>query len=227
MRIWIAAAAPHRIISVCIIVNHEVNGGILHFHRQADSTIELVKTVRLGQGLSFQKWVVVGHWPVTLYNPSIPTARPLICRERHIASIDGGCVLKLDGQLNALLIPDVYRDEMDYVAYDGLPVVVADEDQAASTESINIRWSDSAIEVLREEGDCCWCRHLSTGRELWILKEYIYPRRSDGRLHCEDTTDYLLPVSAGDRLKLVRRSSRGCMVKKDGVTGWYRGRLRE
>ena len=181
----------------------------------------------LGQGLSFQKWVVVGHWPVTLYNPSIPTARPLICRERHIASIDGGCVLKLDGQLNALIIPDLQGDEMDYVAYDGLPTVVAGEDQAPSSDPINIRWNDSAIEVLREEGDCCWCRHLSTGRELWILKEYLYPRRADGTIHCEDTTDYLLPVTAGDRLKLVRRSSRGCMVKKDGVTGWYRGRLRE
>lgn len=181
----------------------------------------------LGQGLSFQKWVVVGHWPVTLYNPSIPTARPLICRERHIASIDGGCVLKLDGQLNALIIPDVYGDEMDYVAYDGLPTVVAEEDQQASQDSLNIRWSDSAVQVLREEGDCCWCRHLSTGRELWILKEYLYTRLSDGTVHCEDTTDYLLPVSAGERLKLVRRSSRGCLVKKQGMTGWYRGRLRE
>ena len=179
----------------------------------------------LGQGLSFRKWVVVGHWPVTLYHPHVPTARPLICRDRHIVSIDGGCVLKLDGQLNALIIPDIQGDEMDYVAYDGLPTVVAEEDQAPSGDPINIRWSDSAIEVLREEGDCCWCRHLSTGRELWILKEYIYPRRADGKIHCEDTTDYLLPVTAGDRLKLVRRSSRGNIVKKDGVTGWYLGRL--
>ena len=179
----------------------------------------------LGQGLSFRKWVVVGHWPVTLYHPHVPTARPLICRDRHIVSIDGGCVLKLDGQLNALIIPDLQGDEMDYVAYDGLPTVVAGEDQAPSGDPINIRWSDSAIEVLREEGDCCWCRHLSTGRELWILKEYIYPRRADGKIHCEDTTDYLLPVTAGDRLKLVRRSSRGNIVKKDGVTGWYLGRL--
>ena len=30
---------------------------------------------------------------------------------------------------------------------------------------------------------------------------------------------------AKDRLKLVRRSSRGNIVKKDGVTGWYFGRL--
>ncbi len=181
----------------------------------------------LGQGLSFRKWVVVGHWPVTLYSTEVQTARPIIDRERHIASIDGGCVLKVDGQLNALIIPDVYGQEMSYVAYDGLPVVTAREDQAASEDSFNIRWSDSAVEVLREEEDLCWCRHISTGRELWILKEYIYPRRADGHLHCEDATDYQLPVTAGDRLAVVRKCSRGYLAKKHGVTGWYFGRVED
>lgn len=180
----------------------------------------------MGQGLSFRKWVVVGHWPVTLYRADIPVARPLIDKERHIVSIDGGCVLKLDGQLNALIIPDITGDGMSYAAYDGLPVVVAEDGQAPSEDPVNIRWSDSAVEVLREEGDCAWCRHISSGRELWILKEYLYPRRADGCIHCEDTTDYLLPVSPGDRLSLVRRSGRGCLMKKDGVTGWYLGRFR-
>lgn len=181
----------------------------------------------MGQGHAFRKWVVVGHWPVTLYDPAIPSARPLIDRERHIASIDGGCVLKVDGQLNALIIPDISGEELDYGAYDGLPTVVAEADQSPSENSLNIRWSDSVVEVLREEGDVSLCRHLSTGRELWILSEYIYRRRSDGLLHCEDSTDYLLPVSAGDRLKLVRQCSRGCLAKKDGVTGWYLGPIRE
>lgn len=40
-----------------------------------------------------------------------------------------------------------------------------------------------------------------------------------------DVTDYLLPVRAGDRLSLVRKTSRGWIVKKDGVTGWYLGRV--
>lgn len=180
----------------------------------------------VGQGLRFEKWVVVGHWPVTLYDPCIPKARPLVSEEQHIISIDGGCVLKVDGQLNALIIPDVYGDTVDYVAYDGLPVVIAEEGQKASAYPLNIRWSDSAVEVLREEEDVCWCRHISTGRELWILKEYIYPRRADGHIHCEDSTDYRLPVSKGDRLKLVRRSSIGCLVKKEGMTGWYMGPVR-
>ena len=30
----------------------------------------------LGQGHSFSKWVVVGHWPVTLYRPDVPSAAP-------------------------------------------------------------------------------------------------------------------------------------------------------
>lgn len=180
----------------------------------------------LGEGLSFRKWVVVGHWPVTLYNPRVPTARPLILPQRHIASIDGGCVLKVDGQLNALIIPDVYGEALDYVAYDGLPVVVAEEDQAPSQDSINIRWSDRTVEILREEGDGCWCRHVSSGREVWILREYLYFQK-DGTVHCEDSTDYLLPVTAGERLSLVRRCSRGILAKKDGVTGWYRGKFRE
>lgn len=179
----------------------------------------------VGRGLRFKKWVVVGHWPVTLYNLQVPTAKPLVRGEQRIISIDGGCVLKLDGQLNALIIPDVTGDAVDWVAYDGLPTVRAAEDQAGSADSLNIRWSDSAVEVLTTEGDCSLCRHVSTGREMWILNEYLYPRRSDGYIHCEDTTDYQMPVRAGDKLKLVRESSRGCIVKKDGATGWYYGKL--
>lgn len=178
----------------------------------------------MGQGRSFHKWVVVGHWPVTLYDAHIQQSDPIIDRARHIASIDGGCVLKLDGQLNALVIPDIDGDALDFTAYDGLPTVMAEEEQAPSADPLNIRWSDSVVEVLREEGDCALCRHLSTGRELWLPADYL-ERRFDGLLHTEDVTDYRLPVSAGDRLGLVRQTSRGCLVKKGGVTGWYFGRI--
>ena len=33
------------------------------------------------------------------------------------------------------------------------------------------------------------------------------------------------PQMAGDELALVRETQRGLLVKKDGVTGWYHGRL--
>ena len=157
----------------------------------------------MGQGRSFQKWVVVGHWPVTLYNSHIQRSAPLVDRERHIVSIDGGCVLKLDGQLNALILPDINGDEMGFAAYDGLPCVTALDEQPPSADPLNIRWSDSVVELLGEEGDCALVRHQSTGRELWLPRDYVSVWR-DGKTHTEDATDYRLPVSPGDRLGLVR-----------------------
>ena len=178
----------------------------------------------MGQGLSFRKWVVVGHWPVTLYDPRIQCSAPLIDRERHIASIDGGCVLKLDGQLNALIIPDICGDELDFLAYDGLEPVTALDAQEASADPVNIRWSDSAVEVLSEDGDCVLVRHPSSGRELWLPRDFV-SRWRDGRTHTEDATDCRLSVAPGDTLYLVRETGRGRLVKKDSVTGWYFGRI--
>ena len=54
---------------------------------------------------------------------------------------------------------------------------------------------------------------------------YLYEK--DGKTVCEDSTDYRIPVEAGDKLHVVRRTSAGALVKKDGVTGWYFGRLKE
>lgn len=179
----------------------------------------------LGQGHSFQKWVVVGHWPVTLYNPHIQRSAPLIDDQRHIASIDGGCVLKADGQLNALIIPDIGGDKLLYTWYDGLPTATALDGQEASPDPLNIRWSDSVVEVLREEGDCALIRHPPSGRELWLPQDFVSVWR-DGKTHTEDATDYCLPVFPGDRLSLVRETSRGRLVKKDGITGWYHGRIK-
>lgn len=179
----------------------------------------------LGQGRSFRKWVVVGHWPVTLYDAHIQRSAPLIDYDRRIASIDGGCVLKLDGQLNALLIPDVYGDGVACAWYDGLPAATALDGQEPSSDPINIRWSDSVVEVLGEEGDCVLIRHPATGRELWLPRDFVSVWR-DGKTHTEDATDYALPVSPGDRLCLVRRTCRGLLVKRAGITGWYYGRVK-
>lgn len=178
----------------------------------------------LGQGHSFHKWVAVGHWPVTLYDPSIQRSSPLVERERHIISLDGGCVLKVDGQLNALIIPDITGDEFQFASYDDLPRAVALDGQEASYNPINIRWSDSVVEPLAENGDCLFVRHPSSGRTLWVPRDFVH-RRRDGKLHTEDATDYCLPVSPGDELALVRETQRGLLVKKDGVTGWYHGRI--
>ena len=177
----------------------------------------------LGQGHAFDKWVIVGHWPVTLYDPRIPSAAPIIDRARHIISIDGGCVLKLDGQLNALIIPEESSQNFTWTAWDGLPTATALDGQQPSADPLNIRWGRSAVEVLEEGEELSLCRHLETGRTLYILNRYL--RMGPDGLWCEDSTDYRLPVAPGDELTLVAQTKTGFLCKKDGVTGWYYGRL--
>ena len=174
-------------------------------------------------GYSFDKWVVVGHYPVMLYGDDIVSANPIIDRKRHIASIDGGCVLKDDGQLNCLLIPDINGDALDFTAYDPFPVRRVLEAQAPSRRSAYIRWGDSSVQVLRRGEEFSRCRHVRTGYELDILTRYLFT--GEEITDCNDCTDYVLPLQAGDLVRVVERTSRGYFVKHDGVSGWYFGKL--
>ncbi len=215
------ADTPH------ILVNDDyllVHGGVPREDRleELDAYSCMKHDDFLGQNLSFRRWVIVGHWPVTLYDPVIPSAAPIVLKDRHIVSIDGGCTLKWDGQLNALILPQEDGGPFTWVSADGFPTVTALDAQEASQNSINIRWSEHAIEILERGDEFCRCRHLASGRVLDVLTEYIYDL--NGVTICEDSTDYRLPVRPGDTLTVVRQTSRGLLAKKDGVTGWYLGR---
>lgn len=169
------------------------------------------------------KWCIVGHTPVTLYRPHIPCSNPLLTPEKRIVSIDGGCSIKPDGQLNLLMLADGYSTDFQFLSADSLSVVTALDPQAASADSVNIRWGKNELELLEKGPEFSHCRHLDTGRVVEVLTDYLYER--DGALRCEDSTDYEPEISPGDALSLVRRTSRGLLVKKNGVTGWYRGRV--
>lgn len=202
-----------------------VHGGVPSMeHMEQLSAFHVMKNDDfLAQGHSFNKYCIVGHWPVTLYDPAIPSAKPLLWPERHIISLDGGCALKADGQLNALVIPTDGSEEFFWAAYDGLERVRALDSQRASRDPVNIRWGHSRVEVLERGEELSRCRHEETGRVLPILNRYLY--QWQGESFCRDSTDYELSVEPGDELALVARTREGILAKKDGVTGWYRGRF--
>ncbi len=171
----------------------------------------------------FDKWLIVGHWPVMLYGEDRVCANPIIDRDRHIVSIDGGCVLKDDGQLNALIIPHRDSEDFSFMAYDPFPVRRVLRDQAESARSYYIRWGDSQVQVLRRGEEFSRCRHLRTGYEMDILTKYLFT--GDEITGCNDSTDYVLPLKAGDEVSVVETCSRGYLVKHKGVSGWYYGEL--
>ena len=177
----------------------------------------------IGQGLKFSRTVVVGHYPAILYRPGIADSRPFYSPSQNILAIDGGSGVKLDGQVNVLVFPD--PDSAWYELYfaDALPPYEALDAQTASERPVSVHWGDHWVDILRREGDCLYVRHRSTGRTLWVPAAFLY--RDGAPAQIEDSTSYELPVKPGDRLGLVCRTSRGAVVKKGSVTGWYMGRL--
>ena len=175
----------------------------------------------LGSPYSFSKWVVVGHWPVVLYHENFVCANPIIDGDRKIISIDGGCVLKDDGQLNALIIEN--GADISFAAYDGFPVRRVKTSQKQGERSYYIRWGDNEVQVLSRGEEFSLCRHVRTGYEMEILTKYLY---SDGEFcKCNDSTDLVLPLHAGDEVSVVEETSRGYFVKHNGTSGWYYGEL--
>ena len=171
----------------------------------------------------FDKWIIVGHWPCVLYGESITCANPIIDREHHVISIDGGCVLKDDGQLNALILDDIKTDAFRFEYYDRFPRAVALDSQGASDISYYIRWGDSTVQVLDRGEEFSRCRHVRTGYEMDILTKYLFS--PEPITDCNDSTDYVLPVKPGDVISVNEVTSRGILGKLNGVSGWYFGRV--
>lgn len=170
----------------------------------------------------FDKYVVAGHWPVVLYGSDIPQMNPIINREKRIISIDGGCGVKKDGQLNLLVIPDINCsvDDIFHISYDEIPTVCALDNQNPSTDSVYISWLNKEIRILSKGEEFSYIEHIKSGRKLYIPNSHIR-----NETECYDYTDYLLSVSKGDMLSIISRNSKGYIAKKDGIIGWYCGKI--
>lgn len=194
------------------------------------------------QGHHFDHYTVVtGHWPVWIYRSDREDGSPLLDRERNIFCIDGGCGLKRAGQLNGLILSDCFADNPDigWTSYDKFPLYTALETREGTPARVHINYYDSEVELL-EERDGTGAEHKEesggtitgivkirrkgSGEILEVPLDWIR-RWSDGKLHCENYCDAILPVEAGDRLSLIYRAGNRSYVKKQGQAGWYDGPL--
>lgn len=177
-----------------------------------------------GSGLRFDRYVFAGHWPTILYDRRLAQMNPVVYREARIVSVDGGCGVKRQGQLNALVIPDRDSEDFSWLYVDDLPEAVALDGQEGSAATLHLDYGDF-LTVLCREGDFLAGRHEETGRLIELPAADVY--EANGKDAIAFYTDHRLPVQAGERLSVSRRTSRGALVKKDGVLGWYYGRLRD
>lgn len=206
---------PHRIF---------VHGGIPHERlEELDGTPchPLMKWDHFMQDApAFSRYVTVGHWPTALYCPQHPCGDPVIDRERRILSIDGGCGVREDGQLNLLVFANPAAEDFTLLRWTPQPSVTALEAQKPVSASSCIRWGDHEVEVAQRRGDTALIRHH--GHELLAPASFLW--QEGGRDFCSGISDRLLEVVPGDRLALVAQTCEGAYVLKDGQAGWYKGR---
>ncbi len=202
---------------------HFVHGGLPHERLEEleeGNPFALLKNDDfMGKGLSFRKWVVVGHWPVALYNPDMLQHGPIIDKERRIITQDGGCGVRGDGQLN-LLITDWEGKAFRHLSAADKPIIRALDGQKASELCRNIRWQDPVVELVRKEDPWALVRHH--GYEMRIPLHFLQGDEREWR--CYNLTDYRLPVEPGDRIQLIFEHDGIAYCKKDDVCGWYEGR---
>ncbi len=180
------------------------------------------------EGRSFKRLVICGHWPVINYTENDLCANPYLDRQTNILSIDGGCGLQKEGQLNLLVLPniDCNTDEIDFVCYDGFPTVRVLEEQEGSDAHFSINWLDNDVKLIRCLDEFALIEHISSSRRIWVTRDSLWST-DNGGLKVNRCTDNMLDVKVGDELTVVQKTSRGILAKKNGVIGWYTGTYEE
>jgi len=178
----------------------------------------------ISQGVSFDKWTIVGHWPTTLYCDYAENLNPYMDRNQMIIDIDGGCGVKTVGQLNLLIMPCAGDDIFTWRYRDDFPMYRALDPQKKSTDSKNFNFADPWLEILQRNGNFVLVRRLSDGYEMWMPQDHV--KEEDGKVQIwGDFSDFRPEIQPGDTVALVRRDAVGTYIKKDGVCGYYDGRL--
>lgn len=201
---------------------HFVHGGLPHERMdelKKENPFALLKNDDfLNKGLSFEKWVLVGHWPVALYNDTFLQHGPVIEKDRHIIAIDGGCGVRGDGQLN-LLITDWEGKRFSHLSAMDKPMIKVLNAQQPSAYSHNIPYHDPVVELIKREENWALVRHHMY--EMKIPAHFLQGDESQWR--CYNMTDYRLPVEPGDELRLIFEHDGIAYCKKKDVCGWYEG----
>ena len=195
-----------------------VHGGLTSHDLTKQTAWECMKNdAFMDKDLTFDKYIVTGHWPVNNYCHKVPCLNPIVNEEKRIIAIDGGTINR-GGQLNAFII---CNGKFSFESVDLLPKHVIKKSQSESGGTLNVTWHDRFVELVEQGDEFSVYRHISTGKTLPIANTFTWTD-DDGNTCAVLVTDYYLPVRNGDVVSVVERFSDRIFAKKDGVMGWVR-----
>ena len=165
----------------------------------------------------FDKWVIVGHWPTAMYCHQIPCQNPIISEEKRIIAIDGGNVLKADGQLNAFIIEN---GNFSHVYVDALPTLTIAKTQNAAGGSIAITWLDRFVDIVEDGEELCRVMHHKSEKVITVPKAQVWKDSEGNTCICDLATDYCLACMVGDVVSVVADFPDRFFAKFEGTCGW-------
>jgi len=166
---------------------------------------------------TFQKLLLVGHWPVANYRTDRLSNAPLYHEACNVLSIDGGNTLKSIGQLNGVIL-DNETGEWDWAGVNGFPKIQAPCSQKAQPGAA-ITWPRNWVEVLERGKGMVRCRAKESGVLLDIPDDFLYEDKNGG-FRTSDITNALLGVEKGETVSVVREFKDRLLIVKNGEAGF-------
>ncbi|WP_203248916.1 metallophosphoesterase [Sporosarcina beigongshangi] len=173
------------------------------------------------KGHQENKAVIVGHWPVVNYRAKqISSHNPLIDLEKNVIALDGGNQIKVEGQLNALIIENdtysfTYVDELTHE-------MIVQNDHVDSTKRVGtVTYPNYQMTIIKQEEFFTLCENSQLGIQQWIKNEYLVIE--DKQPHCkDDLSTTFLSVKKGENVFIVDDTCEGyTLIKRaNGEIGW-------
>ena len=172
---------------------------------------------------SFEKPVVVGHWPTSNYREAIININPYYNEETNVYSIDGGNSMKRWQQINCLIFNN--DGAITTRSYDNLPKIRLLEAQKETPNPITLTFPNTLVEVKERGERNSFCYFPYPNIELLIPNSTMYIYK--GKEYCSDLTTYYLPIEVGDIVSLCGTVGDELLIKKKGIVGKYAGKYIE
>lgn len=137
------------------------------------------------------KIVIVGHWPVVNYRAKqISSHNPLIDLEKQVIALDGGNQIKVDGQLNALIIENdtysfTYVDELTH------EMKVRHEHVDSTKRVGTVTYPNYQMEIIEQGVFFTLCKNSNLGIQQWIKNEYLLIEDKQARCKDDLSTTFL------------------------------------
>ena len=168
---------------------------------------------------TFDKPVIVGHWPASNYCTSIINVNIYHNLENNIISIDGGNSMKSWQQINYILFEN---SKMSFHALDRCEKIKCLDKQEESKDPISLIFPNTELIIKEKYDEKCNCTIPFLNKDMIIKNNHIYEYKR--KTYCYDFTTYYLDIDKNEIVSYCEIDDQGILIKRNGIVGLYNGR---